>query len=308
MSEASRYPIGAVAKLTGLSVDTLRMWERRYQVVAPERDGRGRLYTEEHVRHLQLLADAVSQGHSIGRLAKLSTRAVADLLDDAGLRRRVATTPGAANTTTHASLLEGIKAAVGTFDEVALEQELARLSMALPTREFVHRVALPAMRWAGEEWHADRLAAGQEHLLSASLRGLLGGLTRLSRNARASERVLFATPSGDRHEFGILAAAMLTAASGLGVVFLGAELPGEQIVESAVRSGARVVVIGHVYNDLRSHSDRELSYVAKHLPPDIELWVGGMGDARLLGLPPRVVLVPDFPTLEAHLVRVGGRL
>ena len=40
------YPIRAVAQLTGLSVDTLRAWERRYKAVSPQRQGRGRVYNE----------------------------------------------------------------------------------------------------------------------------------------------------------------------------------------------------------------------------------------------------------------------
>ena len=41
-----RYPIRAVARLTGLSLDTLRAWERRYRAVTPVRDERGRLMVE----------------------------------------------------------------------------------------------------------------------------------------------------------------------------------------------------------------------------------------------------------------------
>jgi DNA-binding transcriptional MerR regulator len=66
------YPIRAVAKLTGLSIDTLRAWERRYAAVEPQRDDRGRLYSETDVRRLHLLRAAVERGHAIGRLATLS--------------------------------------------------------------------------------------------------------------------------------------------------------------------------------------------------------------------------------------------
>lgn len=307
MGEASRYPIGAVSKLTGLSVDTLRMWERRYKVVVPERDGRGRLYSEDDVRRLQLLADAVTQGHSIGRLSKLDNRAVGALLEGVGPRRAAPAPPAALRDTTPPPI-DGLRRAVAAFDASALESELGRLAIAMPAREFVHRVVLPVMTWVGEEWHAERLSVGQEHLLSASLRNLLGGMTRQAQNIRGTERLLFATPSGDRHEFGILAAAMLAAAAGLGVVYLGADLPGAQIVDAAVRGRVQVVVLGHVYHDIRAQSDRELRQVAEHLPAAVELWVGGTIGARLSDIRPQAVVLPDFAALEAHLVRVGGRL
>ena len=49
------YPIRTAARLTSLSVDTLRAWERRYQAVTPERTNRGRLYTKDHIAKLILL-------------------------------------------------------------------------------------------------------------------------------------------------------------------------------------------------------------------------------------------------------------
>src|ERR1017187_4817576 len=49
------YPIRAVSKLTGISIDTLRAWERRYKAVVPTRNARGRLYNAAQVRRLTLL-------------------------------------------------------------------------------------------------------------------------------------------------------------------------------------------------------------------------------------------------------------
>src|SRR6187455_2737677 len=75
----AHYPIRAVAKMTGLSVDTLRAWERRYDAVVPRRDGRGRVYTDAHVQRLRQLATLVEQGHAIGRIAGLSDASLTKL-------------------------------------------------------------------------------------------------------------------------------------------------------------------------------------------------------------------------------------
>ena len=73
MSKAhAHYPIRAVSRLTGISIDTLRAWERRHDAVTPVRDERGRMYTDADVARLRLLRQAVEQGHSIGRLAGLT--------------------------------------------------------------------------------------------------------------------------------------------------------------------------------------------------------------------------------------------
>jgi DNA-binding transcriptional MerR regulator len=72
-ASTSGYKIGAVSKLTGISPDTLRIWERRYAAVTPLRSaGGGRLYTTEDIARLKLIRRLVDQGDSIGVVAGLS--------------------------------------------------------------------------------------------------------------------------------------------------------------------------------------------------------------------------------------------
>ena len=131
------------------------------------------------------------------------------------------------------------------------------------------------LKQVGDEWHANRLNIAQEHLLSGAVRSLLGAMVRLYSKEDVSRRLLFATPSGERHEFGILAAAMLAAAGGLGVVYIGADVPARLIVDSAARSGVDVVVLGVIYSGTSREFRKQVDYVVDHLPGRIELWVGG---------------------------------
>lgn len=66
------YRIGAVARLTGIPPDTLRIWERRYAAVAPQRSARGgRLYSPSDVVRLRLMKQLVDAGDAIGSVARL---------------------------------------------------------------------------------------------------------------------------------------------------------------------------------------------------------------------------------------------
>jgi len=68
------YRIGAVCRMTGLSSHVLRVWEKRYGVVEPERGpNRRRLYSEADVHKLSLLKSLVDRGHAIGSIAQLDT-------------------------------------------------------------------------------------------------------------------------------------------------------------------------------------------------------------------------------------------
>lgn len=73
-SDLTRYRIGAVARLTGVSPDTLRIWERRYGAVTPQRSPRGgRMYSPEDVTRLRLMKQLVDAGDAIGEVATLET-------------------------------------------------------------------------------------------------------------------------------------------------------------------------------------------------------------------------------------------
>ncbi|MBL1981108.1 MerR family transcriptional regulator, partial [Klebsiella pneumoniae] len=66
------YRTGVAARMAGLSVETLRVWERRYGLSETGRSARGqRLYSEEQVYRLRLLKSLVDQGHPIGAIAHL---------------------------------------------------------------------------------------------------------------------------------------------------------------------------------------------------------------------------------------------
>lgn len=67
------YRIGAVSRLTGIPADTLRIWERRYEIVEPKRTEKGgRLYSQEDVTKLTIIKTLVDQGHAISTVANLS--------------------------------------------------------------------------------------------------------------------------------------------------------------------------------------------------------------------------------------------
>ena len=301
------YPIRAVSKLTGISVDALRAWERRYSAVTPQRDGRGRLYSEADLERLQLLNSAVRGGHAIGRLAALSNDELRDLTS---VEAQVATTEPLQPTRPGVKLShQAVLSAVRNMDHAAAERELATLAAILPPREMIREVALPLMTDVGDEWHAGRLTIAQEHMTSSLLRNLMGGLIPLYRRSSVAGKVLFATPRGERHEFGILLSAMLAAAGGLDVVYLGVDLPGEEVVTAAKKTAPQAVIMGFIGANGAADGMDDLRLIAERLPGQIELWIGGLRNESLAEeiRRTRALLIEDFDMLEQHMSRLGAR-
>ncbi len=303
-----RYPIRAVAKLTGISLDTLRAWERRYQAVTPQRGTRGRLYSDADIRRLVLLKEAVENGYAIGQVASLTDSLLKESLGGPGLpaaaQARKAVLAGSAS-----EILEPVLSAVEGFDYGGVNQQIGKLAVLLSARDFVHQVALPFMQAVGDGWHQGKFCVAQEHIATAVLRNVLGSLVYLKSSDDHSSRILFATPADELHEFGILAAAILAAGCGLGIVYLGPNLPSEEILVAAKRCSPKAVVLGVTRDHPTSQVMQQVKFVARELPPTVELWVGGRNPQGIIGTAAtgRVIAVKDFETLEKHFYRLGGQ-
>jgi MerR family transcriptional regulator, light-induced transcriptional regulator len=300
-----RYPIRAVSKLTGIAIDTLRAWERRYGAVTPTRDDRGRMYTEADVARLRLLGGAVERGHSIGRLAGLSNDELRDLCGaTAGVVAGSALMAGRRMPLDTTALVTALR----EYDAVGLDQELSRLAAVLRPLDLLQDVLMPVLTQVGDDWHQRRTRIAHEHLMSSTMRNLLGAFLRLYARRETSVRLLFATPSGERHEIATLGAAMLAASAGLGVSYLGADLPAREIVDSVEPAGARVLVLGLTTAAADKARERELKTIVRDLPDVVELWAGGRGAERHASIiRPRGLVLAEYTTYQQELVRIGGR-
>ena len=306
MSE-NLYPIRAVAKLSGVPMDTIRAWERRYGAVTPQRNARGRLYSEKEVQRLVLLRDAVARGHAIGQVAGVADDDLiallrrSDNLVEPGVSGRRKVRAGD-------SILGPLLKTIEAFDCAGADRELNRLSAAIAKpRDVVHEVALPLMRITGERWHEGRFSIAQEHMVTELLSGLLVSLLRIYGTSTPPAKVLLATPENEHHGFGVLAAAMLTAANGLGAIHLGTNLPAREIVQATRRTKANAILLG-VCGAKADSVVPALQEIHKGVGERTHLWVGGVGDQRLAkaALDCGWLVLENFHAFEHQLELLGA--
>jgi DNA-binding transcriptional MerR regulator len=302
---SASYPIRAVSKLTGIGIDTLRAWERRHGAVTPIRDDRGRMYTDADIARLRLLRGAVEHGHAIGRLAGLTDAELRHLAATAGASAVSEAAPTRRTPIDTAALT----AALQKYDATAIDQQISRLASVLPPLELLRDVLMPVLAQVGDDWHRGPARIAHEHLMSSTMRNILGSFLRLYAHPEASPRLLFATLSGERHEIGTLGAAMLAASSGLGVAYLGPDLPAREIVESVRPAGAQVLVLGLTATSADKATERELRTIVRDLPKEVELWAGGRGAVTHSALiSPRGLVLRDYTAYQEELIRISGRV
>lgn len=286
------FPVKAAADLSGLSPETLRAWERRHAAVVPHRDDKGRrLYDAAMVERLTRLHRLTDRGHPIRDLAALDDAALDRLLEES----RHAGYGGVE------TLPERMLDAIADYRVDVFDRDLAIAITTLPLPVLMARVVTPLLYEVGLRWADGRLAIAQERLVSSLLRArLLSVLNQQARGARP--RVLFATLPGERHELGLVGAALHAYEAGAPVLYLGTELPARELARVAERLGAAAVAISSVDPGQARSALGELQLLHDTLPPGMAICVGGANArylAEALGIA-RVRAVSDASELARH--------
>jgi DNA-binding transcriptional MerR regulator/methylmalonyl-CoA mutase cobalamin-binding subunit len=289
-----RHRIGAVARLTGLSVHTLRVWERRYRTLEPARtDGGTRLYSDADVARLRAIKAVVDGGYAVGDVARLSAQ---ELARAARAQSRGDAGPGPAGGAA-AEVRRRFLDAVEALDTERASAVLSGAALAFSPRVFVLSVVAPVLVEVGERWARDAWCVGQEHAASALVRNCLGALLLAQPSDRPRDVAVCAALADERHEFGALLVALLARARGWQAVYLGAAVPAGEIATVARLSGAKLV-LASVVAVPRDEAEREIEALARAVPAGVRILVGGRGVSPDMKLPRRVEHVPHVEELS----------
>ena len=172
-------------------------------------------------------------------------------------------------------MLDACLVAVRTLDARALERELDRASVALSRAHLLDRLLVPLMEQIGDLWQEGELRPLHEHLASSIVRSFLGGLRAVGEPAAGGPAIVLTTPVRQRHELGALMAASTAASAGWRTLYLGPDLPAEEIAAGALESGARAVALSLTYPPDDPALGGELARLRRLLPSEVELVVGG---------------------------------
>ena len=304
----ARHPIQVAARLTGLSVDVIRAWERRYGVVAPVRSETGRrLYSDADIERLRLIARATLTGRTVAQAASLP----ADELTALVQQEHALPPPDRAAAPTVAPELEHLRAsldALARFDAAGLHAALQRATVALSAEAFLDAVAVRLWERVAENVHHGTMRASHQHLAQAVLRRVLDRLTETATLPGAGPDLVVATPPGQTQELGALLAAAAAAAEGWRVVYLGAGLPAEDIAEASTQARARAVTLSLGAAPTDRIVARELRRLRTLLPNDVAIVVEGAGAEAHRGVLREIgaSVLRDVPTLLARLRALRG--
>lgn len=258
----------------------IRVWERRYRALRPSRtEGNQRLYSEEDVERLRLLGQLCRAGHRIGRIADAPLKELRALAVGTAASADLPGEPDGADGGI-AGLLTRCHTAVEDLDGERLGRILDAARVFLPVSRLLADVVLPLMRWIGDQWKAGSIRIMQEHVATVVVRSLLDRLATETPPPGSAPLLVLATPPGEWHELGALAARVTALAAGWRVLYLGVNVPPDEVVEAAGERKAAAVALGITFSAADRATVAAVREIRKRLEGKSFLMAGGPAAAR----------------------------
>jgi MerR family transcriptional regulator, light-induced transcriptional regulator len=266
------FRINQVAKLTGLSKEVLRVWEKRYRLLSPERgSNRYRLYSEQDVELLKYLTREIEQGHAIGELASLGKDEILARMRDGKEESK----PFPSD-----QFLVELEKYLLPLDTLSFEKRLNELVVLLPFEEFFNRILIPLQIRVGELWFDKKIDISIEHYVTAQAKIKIFTAINMINAEQTGPQVLVACPSWELHEIGAQMIAYFCAARRCRVNFLGANLPLANLMHFSFLTKPDVVILSCTSDISENKARAYFAELSPQISPICPVWVGGQGIRR----------------------------
>jgi len=291
--------ISAVERDTGLSKDTLRVWERRYGFPNPQRDAFGeRIYPLEQVDRLRVIRRLMDIGHRPGKIIGL---------DIAELQALADTSTGSASgnrADAHADIhpdVTHLVALTKSHDIEELRRQLGQRLLRLGLARFVTELVAPLTQSIGDAWSRGQMEIYEEHLYTESMQVVLRNAIATIPQPGDRPRVLLTTFPSEPHGMGLLMAEALLALEGCRCISLGTQTPIWDIVLAATAQDIDIIALSFSPVMNPNQVLDGLNELRAKLPLSIEIWAGGRCPVLHRRPPAEIKVISELTDLTAAL-------
>jgi MerR family transcriptional regulator, light-induced transcriptional regulator len=217
----AEYTIRELENLSGIKAHTIRIWEKRYGLIAPHRTSTNiRTYCDTELKKLLNISILNRNGMKISIIAKLSHYEMIDKINQY-----------TKDFTSTENQIENLTLAMIDLDEYRFEQILARVIIQFGFEEAVTRVLYPFMVKIGLMWQTGTINAAQEHFISNLIRQkfFVAIDSLINKEKPEALRFVFFLPEGEQHEIGLLFFYYLAKKHGHRTIYLGQSMPFDDL-------------------------------------------------------------------------------
>jgi MerR family transcriptional regulator, light-induced transcriptional regulator len=288
--------IAAVERDTGLSKDTLRVWERRYGFPNPERDHFGeRIYSIDQVDRLRAIRRLMDTGYRPGKIIGLSLEDLQALAESVSQPAPIASEDQAADLDQFMNFLK-------SHEIEDLRRQLSQRVLRLGLARFVTELVAPLTEKVGDTWARGQLEIYEEHLFTESMQVVLRNAISTIPQPGNRPRVLLTTFPSEPHGMGLLMVEALLALEGCRCFSLGVQTPVWDIVLASQAQDIDLVVLSFspVMNPTLVVDG--LTELRAKLPKSVEIWAGGRCPVLSRRAPDGIRVVTEFAELTKSVI------
>ncbi len=294
--------IAAVERDTGLTKDTLRVWERRYGFPNPDRDAFGeRIYPIDQVEKLRALRRLMDAGHRPGKVIRLS---IEELM---ALTAQTASASDAPRSLSDVMAehddLDRFLSMVRAHQIDEFRRALSQSQLRLGMERFVLEIVAPMTRLVGDLWARGEFEVFEEHLYTESLQVVMRSTIANIPQPAEQPRVMLTTVPQESHGLGLLMAEALLALDGCRCTSLGVQTPVWDILRAAAAHRADVVALSFSSVLNPNHVLDALNELRSKLPEGVEIWAGGNAPILRRRPPAHIRVLSDLRDIQAEIRR-----
>ncbi len=232
----THYSIYELEKITGILAATIRVWERRYNIIIPKRTSTNRRwYDDNDLKRLINISNLYHNGIKISKIAKYSE---SELIEKVEYMTR--------DSVISDIHIKSLIVAMLSFNGNAVNEILLRSVISIGFEETFSSLVFPFLRRIGIMWHTGSANIGAEHFITNILRGkLIAAIDSLpSANDPKSKRVIMFLPDNELHEIGLLFYSYLIRKLGHEVLYLGQATPFSALTEASEKWNSDILFTG----------------------------------------------------------------
>lgn len=294
--------IGEVARTSGVSVETLRNWERRYGFPVPQRRRSGhRRYPVDVIPRLELILRCLKLGYKPSFCVDASLTMLRQIIEKSEIST-IDKPPLNENPQLSMEVEKWLKS-VGKMDAEKLEARIQRAWMVFGARQFVLHLALPFLRdVVGRRWCDQPHTAGHSHFAAELIQSFLASQWRSISNRYHDKEVVMACLEGCHNTLALHMAATLAVMRELSVVFLGGDTPTPDIAMASQRPKAIGILIAFSPCSNPVLSGEKLADLSSRIAGYCPIAHGGNKEIPQVD---GVRRTPSFETLDAWFAKLS---
>ena len=275
------YNIQMASNKSGLSTHVIRSWEKRYKAVVPKRTKTNRrLFTDKDIEKLRLLKKVVSLGHSISNVANLQIDSLQNLLNSGDLTSENTNNNLAKDNKDDLRLksqtyIKNCLESITNLNSKQLEKLLKNASIDFGTFYVLENIVSPILKMIGNQWKSGDIRVSHEHLATEVIKNYLKNIIFLSNISSNSPKIVVTTPKGQIHDVGATLVAATCSLEGWEVVYLGPNLPSEEIAGAVKQNNAQALALSIVYPENDPALLHELQNIRELIDSKIVIFAGG---------------------------------